>query len=511
MGQIIIPGYKGGFTNDLFDSLKKQTFQKAQDLDIFTNTVSLKPHLALVTDTTDKTLSTIDLTSAILASDGRLYFKGFGTNGSTCTIWDAGLPGALGTATALTAEATASGTGNLHDIVEFLSDLFYFESTTRIQAFDIGGAAVVTNAVNVSSQAPIFVHEGLKKMFYTVAANQIGATITSTISNTALLTFGEDIKVVQMVQYDRFVVVGIKTGGSKSSKLAIWDGSSTTIESLVDIGDTGLQAIVNVNGSIYCLTASNSEGFGKENIIRIYRWRGGSNVKLLKELNLGSTVNNAATILPRAVAVHRNKLYFGIIGSASGVMAIDSGVWVYDDELDILTLERILDQTTTMTIRGIDIIEGHPMVMWFNGTDFKLNHVVTSGNISSRGIYQSNAFFLNNGKEGTIKRILLNHKPIPTSCGFTVKIKYFGHYPIGGSVLAEDSFTVLTTPQGSGSSTGKTQSTDNATYTIIEDPSQFKKARFVQIQIEWDEVSGITAPEVVFPIIIETVEGADRL
>ena len=46
-------------------------------------------------------------------------------------------------------------------------------------------------------------------------------------------------------------------------------------------------------------------------------------------------------------------------------------------------------------------------------TDFKLNHVVTSGNISSRGIYQSNAFFLNNGKEGTIKRILLNHKPIP--------------------------------------------------------------------------------------------------
>ena len=71
--------------------------------------------------------------------------------------------------------------------------------------------------------------------------------------------------------------------------------------------------------------------------------------------------------------------------------------------------------------------------------------------------------------------------------------------------MAADSFTAITTPQGSGSSTGKTQSTDDATYTIIEDLDKFEEVDMAQIQIDFDEVSGLNAAEIIFPILIETV------
>ena len=301
---ITIPGFKGGYTNDLFD-LNGQTYQAAQDLDVITNSQSLTPHLALGADLTDKTRNNIKLDSVIKASDGRIYFKGFDNSaGTTLTLWDAGA--SLGTSRALTAEATASGAGGGFGMVEFNSDIFYYESDTRIQAFDIGGSAIVTNAVTVNNTCPIFVHEGLKKMFYTVTTSAIGATSTSTISSSALITFGDDQRPKMMAALGRFVVVGLNTANnSKTSKLVVWDGASTTIDDLIDIGDTGLQGIANVGGIIYILCSSNTVGSGKFNVIRLYRWTGGT-VELVKEIDLRATVANLVTINPATIVANRD-------------------------------------------------------------------------------------------------------------------------------------------------------------------------------------------------------------
>src|SRR3990167_7088653 len=262
---IQIPGFKGGLANSVYESLSKQTYQSAKGLNVFTFPNILLPNHSIDNDATDKTLNNIKLNAFIKGSDGRNYFKGFDEAGGTVlTIWDAAT-GALGSVTALTAEATAAGAGGSHGMVEFLSYLWFYETSTIIQNFNFTAIddAVVTS---VSDQALIFVHQGLGKMFYTVSAYQIGSSADITPTNAAVITFDNAMRVVQMAEYGRFVVVGLNNvNGASSSKLAIWDGSSTTVDDIIHLGDTGIQSVVNVNGSIYILTSTNPFGWGSKN------------------------------------------------------------------------------------------------------------------------------------------------------------------------------------------------------------------------------------------------------
>ena len=508
---IQIPGFKGGYSNDKYSSISKQTFQKAENLDIFTLEKVLTSLLRLRTDTTDKTLANIKLNSAIMAADGRVYFRGFDeATGNTLTIWDAGLPVNLDDITAITAEATASGTSSNHGMVEFLSDLFYYESATRIQAFDIGGAAVVTNAVNVNDTMPIFVHTGLKKMFYTVANNQIGATTSATISATALITFEEDQRPVMCAEFGRFVAVGLKTANqSKTSKIAIWDGSSTTIDDLIDIGDVGLQGLVNVGGVLYALVVSQPDNADvPRNLVRIYKIVG-SSARLVQEIDCKSTFQGTVTIDTDAITVRAGKIYFGLSSSGNtGILGIDNGVWIYDTLTDLLTLGRTTQDTDHNDILSISFAGNIMIVNSQTSTAVKrLNHNRTILK-SAIGVYESNIFPLNGGLRGKINKIYLNHDPIPTSTGFTVAIRHYGNYPWGTSVPSQEAYQDISGPQGSGSSTGKTQSTDNAMFTEISS-EKFVDAVYAQIKISIDEVNESAesnAPAIVFPIIIELAD-----
>jgi hypothetical protein len=127
---------------------------------------------------------------------------------------------------------------------------------------------------------------------------------------------------------------------------------------------------------------------------------------------------------------------------------------------------------------------------------------------SSGGIYESVAIPLNNGLKGLIKQIKLMHKPLPAGCGFTVQVKHYGHYIKNGTPPAEDSFTTLYTSQGNTSTSGMTQSTTNSTFTVIETQEAFKWADYAQIRILFDETTGTSAPEIIFPIIINTEASA---
>ena len=507
---IIIPGFKGGMANSLFDPLSKQTFQSANGLDVFTYPNILVPHHTIANDVTDKTPNKTKLDFFYKASDGIGYFKGFDESGGTVlTIWDAS-SGALGSTVSLTAETVATGAGGAHGMVEFLSNLWLFQTSSVIQRFDFSSitAAVVST---VSDTAPIFVHEGLAKMFYTVSAYQIGASADITPANTAVITFDNSITIAQMAALGQFVVIGLnKKNAAGPSQLAIWDGASSTLEDLINLGDTGIQSVVNVNGEIYVITSSNTHGWGSKNLIRIYKLERGR-MRMKKELDLQATATGAITVLPNAVAVRGSKIYFGIKTNATATaMTIDNGVFAYDTDQDVLTLDRVVSDTTGIDITSVAFNGGAMVVTWYDGTDYHLSHVVSSPSVSALGKYISNAFPLANGRPDTIKRILLNHKSLPTSCGFTVKVKHFG-YPIGGSIPAADSFANLLTPQGNSATSGFTQSTTNATYTLIENSDKFKEARFAQLEIDWDEVSGLNAAEIIFPIFIDTVGGHDKM
>lgn len=511
MGTIIIPGFKGGIANSLLDPLSKQTYQTAKGLDIFSLPNILRSHYAIDNDITDKTLNNIKLNSYYKGSDGNNYFKGFDEAGGTVlTIWDAGSAG-LGSITSLTAETTAAGNVATHGMVEFLANLWYWQTASVLARFDF--STITSNVLTaINSIAPIFVHRGLAKMFYTVSNYQIGGSLTTSPAATVLLTFDNADRVVQMAEYQRWVAVAVNNvNASSSSKIAIWDGSSTTLDDLIDLGDIGIQTMVNVNGVLYVLTSTNPHGWGAKSLIRIYKVVG-SRVKLVKELDLQATTTGGVSINTAAVAVLAGKIYFGInASSATTIMTIDNGVYAYDTEQDILTLDRITSDTTAINITSVGFNGGAMVVTWYDGTNYKMSHVNSSPGVSSLGVYQSNAFPLNNGKMGKVKRILILHKNMAASCGFTAKIKHFGHYPTSGSVESADGFANLLTPQGNAATSGFSQSTDDAGYTIIENLHQFKEARFTQLEIAFDEVSGLNSAEILFPIFMDTADGSDRI
>lgn len=65
-----------------------------------------------------------------------------------------------------------------------------------------------------------------------------------------------------------------------------------------------------------------------------------------------------------------------------------------------------------------------------------------------------------------------------------------------------DTYVDLITPQGSGSTTGKTQSTDNASFTEVSAP-YMKSATHAQIRVKFDEINSAFTPELIFPILVE--------
>src|SRR3990167_8538006 len=159
MPNIIIPGFKGGMANSLFDPLSKQTYQTAKGLDTSSLPNILRPHYSIADDVTDKTLNNIKLNSYYKGSDGVNYFKGFDEAGGTIlTIWDASSAG-LGSTPSLTAETTAAGNSSAHGMVEFLANIWYWQTLSVLARFDF--STITSNVLTgINNIAPIFVHRG---------------------------------------------------------------------------------------------------------------------------------------------------------------------------------------------------------------------------------------------------------------------------------------------------------------------------------------------------------------
>ena len=406
------------------------------------------------------------------------------------------------------------------------ADEFQVSATFGGSAINTSGSQSGTHRISYMSKtissslddAPTFIraHRGLGKVF--IAHGKKIASYNDTTITLAALTVEQSDTIVGIEPLGRFVIVGIKGSGSTRSRFLIWDGTSTTIDDTIDLGEVGLQGFRIVNGLIefVCLTYSATSGV---DFIRLMTVTLGGTPKLVQQRSYSVSAGSGSMNV-NAFSNFGDLFFYGFVGSTYD---IDLGIYAHgtgDDRTPRFpSLWRLVsDGTTTgVSIRSIQHNGDNLILMWstLNGSGTFHINVLYGSNLTaaapSTGVYQSNAFALNGGKLGKIKRILILHKPLAASCGFTVKIKHIGHYPVGGSIASEDSFTAITTPQGTGSSTGKTQSTNNAAYTIIENADQFKEARFAQLQIDWDEVNSSDSAEILFPIFIETVDGADNI
>lgn len=513
MAKIIIPGFKGGQSLDKFDSLEKQTFQSSKNLDIYVDSNILKPVMLKFQSMAIPALAgqtDVLVKNSYLASNGKFYFVGQATitAANNFVLWSTA---ELAASPSYTTEYNAN-TGTPTYLLEEYKDGLFFGWGTNLDRFgNLSGSPSRSNIGTVTTAIThLRNHRGLGVLFFAHnSGHTIGKYDNSTFTATAL-TLGQDDTVVGMEEYGRWLIIGVRGAGSNRSRFLVWDGSATTVDDVYETNDYGLQGFKIVGGVInyVSLTAN-----GANDYIRLSTLTPGGKPEIIKEQQVVLS-SGANTIDANATSSFGNLFFYGLNGITYS--NLDLGIFAHGSAKVNLpkfhTLWRLVSTgaTSAVSISSIKHNGTTLIVTWGTtngGGGTQHIDVITGSGITSAtpsdGVYESNAFLLNGGQKGKIKKITIFHKPLVASTGFTAQIKHYGHYPIGTSIPSEDSYADLTTSEGSGSSTGKTQSTTNTTYTIIQQPNVFKEATHAQIKILFDEVSGTSAPEIVFPIIIE--------
>jgi len=507
---IQIQSFIGGIANSKYGDFEANTYQTAEDLDVFTYRDILRPNIKIANDIpVNVTMSTNRLEAAYLASNGTYYFLGNSGTSNQLRVYKAS---SLSATTTLSTVGTSAGSNTAPDqtekrwIQEYKGAIYFLAN--NLARVVLSGETFSEN-LN-SANGPILAHEGTG-LLYIAYNNTIYSYDNSTY--TLKLTLDNKYTVKSMAPFGAFTLIGVADAKeATTSKVFIWDGSATTVEEVIDVGDTGLNFVKNVNGTMVIGTQKRTS-IGP-NVFRIYLWDGGQ-VRLAREIDLKNTQTTGAPNSPivddTAAVVFRGKLYFAFKSYSlnnSGTVGIKNLVYAFDPITNMLTQDRIATAgTAEFDFTNIKFFNGGLYVMYHNPeATWYIDHEeanATKGTLSSAGVYQSNVFPL--GDQGRIKKIKIDHDSLPANCGFTVSIKHYGHYPRGTTVQSADTFTALTTPEGSGGSTGKTQSTSNTTYTIIEDPNKFKQADYAQLQIAFDETSGVNAAAIKRPIIVELI------
>lgn len=534
-----IPGYGGGIANSPYAPLREQSFQTAKNLDVFSQQRVLRPIVNIESQTTDPAMSSAKIRMVFKPSSGNVtYF--WGNNGSNKTkIWNGGFNSATLTLLELDGGSAVSSQ-NINAGLEPTS----FDSKNWVA--ELNGYLLFWDGASLSNillssetytedfytftagtiKGPIMTHEGQQKAFIAVD-NKVYFLTSTTVSSSGTdpvlaLTLGSKYIIRSMAPYGRYIAIGAQDlTDASNSKVFIWDGSSTTVEDILDIGDIGLQSIRNVNGILHILCTRIVAG-SPNNYCRVYLVNG-NKIELGDELVIDSSAANYATASALApiddatVIVSGDKLLWtfkGYWNNYSNYLNITNGIYAYGKfetgQPRVLTLLATTENSATnMTFTCLKETSNQFSVCFSSATNYYLESQecnATTGTKSANGVYESVIFPLDGESgafRGKIKSIEIQHEPMPASCGFTVSVKHYGSYEPGGTV-SSDSYTDLTTPLGSGSSTGKTQSTTNSTYTIIENNNSFKKATHAQIKISFDEVSGTNAPAIIFPSIVIT-------
>ena len=494
---IKLGGIRGGYSSDPFAPPRLQTYQTAKDIDVFSQGGLLKPHIKLANDagttTTNQLANIIKIGTVYYAigDDGTGKLRLFSTS-------------ALGSSTTWTTEgtsttaSTAPGTSGVNFLEAFDGAAYFWDASGVLSQYIKATDAYTQSwATSLGGRGPLMNHPGLKKLII-AAANKVYTYQSGAAPSAAALTLDGDYTINSLAPMGAFVLVGAEHSNG-TSKIFVWDGSATTVDDMLDIQDVNLKAIRNVNGEIIAFVANQ---IGSRAVaLRIYRWV--NKAKQVIEIPIQATVDldESPFLLDAAVDVIRGAAYFALRGKQAGSIGIDNLVYAYKD--GVVTQARLNSVPTVADIAYLAVraIDGDLVVIYRNdaATVWKMDHAqanATTGQLSANGTIETNWIRLNPFGKGRVVKMYIPHKPLAAGVGFTVKVKHLGAYPHGTSVPAADSYTTV----GS-------QTTDNATYTILANEAQvFKICDYVSLQFLWDTVSGISAAEIGYPNIILEVE-----
>lgn len=514
---IRIPLPNPKLAKNLFDPLN--TVQNAAGIDLLDNISILRPFPQKIRASAIPTAggaTNVNMRNSIRASDGRFYFVGSATIAAATNLV-LFRTATLSASPTWTLDYNVAGTPS-DALVEFQDGIYFGYGTTLAKWATLssgspsataiassGGGNALTTGLNL-----LLNHRPLGLLYF---VHNSGRTIGSYDGSTVTLTrftvpVGE--RIVSLQSYGQYVLIGVRSedsgssSGDGKSKILVWDGSSTSSISQSIIHDMGLGAVrvIRDTAVAICTTMPSAAAVVR---LRIYQGTPGGSMRLVewKDWRDGK---GPTGLNDNAVDISMDKLWFGLQMQQD---TTDGGIFVYDPMKESMYRARVPEAATTDDIFTSLRMYGTDTAITYqtSGGTKIINHIGSSSTTQT-GVYETNAFRLASGnKRGKIKQIRFLHKANPANTGFTVAVKHIGHYD--KSIPSADSFTDLLTPQGSGGSTGKTQSTDNATFTNIYNDNKFKKADFAQLRITFDEVTAITSggsSEIFTDIIVETEE-----
>lgn len=502
-------GFKGGQANSVYDDVERGKFASARDLQIFNTIRTLKPNVALVNDAGMP--ASFKPRNVYLASDGKYYFVG--SEGSNTQLYSVDT---LSPSSTYTSVSAIAGFSQSYWPIEEFKDYLYWPRSGDLKRYGTlsSGPSVATAGATITSAVDFLkTHAGLGKLFYVHGSRQIiGYTSDGSSFTDAALTLEKNDRCIGIEPYGRFLLIGVvDVRAAKKARILVWDGSSTTYDDVINLSQPDLKAFRIVNGYIEAI-------FLGARSLRVYKFSPGSSPG--RPAASYDIISSGVTpdLLNQAVETEGDVMYFGLASVSDNLATFDRDVGIFafgnntPGYADALNIDRLI--STGSTTAGILCIkkfgntlgsEVMVVITLTANSTFAINHTLgtTVGTLSANGVYESDAFPLKKGLPGKIKRIIINHEAIPTSTGFTLSLKHLGHYPWGTSVPSAEAYSALTTNEGSGGSTGKTQSTNNAFMTEIDKPDFFKTARFAQLKIAFDEILTTAAPTIVFPILVE--------
>ena len=533
---ITIPGFKGGQAQNLYDPVQNQTFQSSRNLKVIgeENMLTPVPALTSVLPPTHGSDSDFQALNIIEGSDSNYYIIGALTDSSANETGLFSTPvSAFDSDPTWTRKTGDTAVGNtLAPLEEHRSGIYWGRSTELHRwgfsdSTDTSISTGLTTALTFLRHNPgtgilHFIHGG-----GTLIGRHNRSDSTITLNS---LTLTDDDEAVGIEPWGRFNIIGVRNS-AKEDRFLIWDGSASSVDDVLPTKDRGLQAF-RISGNTIHYLVSRLTSSVRENLIRYYTLSiSGGKRKLVREFKLGAvTTGNLTGVEPRAVDFDKDVFTFGFnIGVSS---LLDQVIWAYgnggQEFNDILVPFRTTVDGSTTNKRFLvnKHFSAHNIIIWRNDAGTKPYNIEASNltaNLTDDGVYETNVFPLNKdypGLPAQIKRIYINHEPLPDSTGFTVAIRHYGQYPWGDSsvVIGADSFTDLITAQGvdTGDSTeGKTQSKNGAAFTEIEGKdtasnNAFDVARYGRLRIRFNETNGSTAATIIFPIVVEVETDISR-
>lgn len=519
---ITIPSPKGGIADSLYEDLQFGTYQNAKNLNLNEGRI-VRPIARLVNvaapsgDDND-----FETRNIIKGSDGLYYIVGLMTVSASNTVQLYSAP-SLVAAPSWTQRGANITSSTMSDALEEYKDgVFFAEGVNLYRWGDISGSPSRSTISTGLTANTTFIREnkGLGLLFIIHNSGKTVASYDNSTITVAALTLTADETAVGLEAYGRFNVIGVRQN-SKADKFYIWDGSATTVDDVLTTDDVNLRAFRVIGSRIHYLTARDNDDHAR--FFRYYQYPiNATEPTLIKEFPIGTT-GLTPDVNVNAVDAIGGRFQFAFEGHS--YQLLDNLIWEYGSEnrkhSKVLRPLRtdLNNETSDIRWKVVKNLIDRFVVVHANDSSNRpwvIEAITNAGTFDANGLYESNAFALNPdfpGLPAQIKRIYFNHQPIASGgsgAGFTASIKLYGNYPHSGTIKAEDSFTNLTTAEGSGSSTGATQSTANAQFTEVADPGNLEPARYAQLRVALDEISGINIPDIIFPIHIEVETDISR-